>query len=98
MNSVMFFKSMWPEVKRNAALFVGMLMWLSQIVCYNSVCLGYMLGNLPLAKSSIISKEHVCEGIGQQALLRKVHFIVVCIYSFDLVIEGSLSSGQSKCS
>lgn len=24
MNSVMFFKSMWPEVKRNAALFVGM--------------------------------------------------------------------------
>ena len=23
MNAVMFFKSMWPEVKRNAALFVG---------------------------------------------------------------------------
>lgn len=46
MNSVMFFKSMWPEVKRNAALFVG-----------------YMLGNLPLAKSGIISKEHVCEAL-----------------------------------
>lgn len=24
MNAVLFFKSMWPEVKRNAALFVGM--------------------------------------------------------------------------
>ena len=26
MNAVMFFKSMWPEVKCNAALFVGELM------------------------------------------------------------------------
>lgn len=23
---------------------------------------GYMLGNLPLDKSSIVSKEHICEG------------------------------------
>jgi len=45
MNAVTFFKSMWPEVKCNAALFVG-----------------YMLGNLPLQKSGIVSKEHICEG------------------------------------
>lgn len=29
---------------------------------YTTWYLGYMLGNLPLEKSGIISKEHVCEG------------------------------------
>jgi hypothetical protein len=46
MNAVTFFKSMWSQVKANAALLVG-----------------YMLGNLPLEKSGIISKEHVCEAL-----------------------------------
>lgn len=46
MNAVTFFKSMWAEVKCNAALFVG-----------------YMLGNLPLDKSGLISKEHICEAL-----------------------------------
>jgi len=29
---------------------------------YVVIFVGYMLGNLPLQKSGIVSKEHVCEG------------------------------------
>ena len=89
MNAVTFFKSMWPEVKCNAALFVGKspdvtalqsLVPRSHISLHGDVTrtdlivnthfscrcvvifVGYMLGNLPLQKSGIVSKEHVCEG------------------------------------
>lgn len=63
MNAVTFFKSMWSQVKGNAALLVGKF----NIVSTNCMVmilfrLGYMLGNLPLEKSGMISKEHVCEG------------------------------------
>ena len=62
MNAVTFFKSMWSQVKANAALLVGKITVCSEH-CYNNfICLGYMLGNLPIEKSGIISKEHVCEG------------------------------------
>lgn len=32
------------------------------VALFVSICTGYMLGNLPVEKSGIISKEHVCEG------------------------------------
>ena len=56
MNAVTFFKSMWAEVKCNAALFVG-----------------YMLGNLPLDKSGLISKEHICEGMYPYSTCHQMH-------------------------
>jgi hypothetical protein len=46
MSCVQFFKSMWPEIRANAALFVG-----------------YLMGNLPKDKLSLVSKEHVCEAL-----------------------------------
>ena len=68
MNAVMFFKSMWPEVKCNASLFVGRSS-MHNVIClatlYYSSCnhSGFMLGNLPKEKAGLISKEHICEGI-----------------------------------
>ena len=71
MNAVMFFKSMWPEVKSNAALFVGKY---TQRVERRGEAgytkrdnllfepAGFMLGNLPKEKAGLISKEHICEG------------------------------------
>ncbi|KAL4234897.1 Mroh1p [Mactra antiquata] len=46
MGCVSFYKSMWSEIKSNAALFTG-----------------FLLGNLPEERQSIISKEHVCAAL-----------------------------------
>lgn len=46
MGCVSFYKSMWSEIKSNAALFTG-----------------FLLGNLPEEKQSVISKEHVCAAL-----------------------------------
>ena len=65
MNAVTFFKSMWSQVKANAALLVGKNIPENIVtIKLNSlfVNIGYMLGNLPKDKSGMISKEHVCEG------------------------------------
>jgi hypothetical protein len=64
MNAVTFFKSMWSQVKANAALLVGKNIYGNNVTIMESlfVNLGYILGNLPLEKSGMISKEHVCEG------------------------------------
>ncbi|XP_022082273.1 maestro heat-like repeat-containing protein family member 1 [Acanthaster planci] len=43
MANVGFFKSSWPDVRGNAAMFVG-----------------FLLGNLPEASHTLITKEHVC--------------------------------------
>ena len=56
-----------------------------------------MLGNLPHEKSSIISKEHVCEGIGITVIL-VIMLCCVHVYSFDIVAEGPYAISQGKCS
>ncbi|XP_033117617.1 maestro heat-like repeat-containing protein family member 1 isoform X2 [Anneissia japonica] len=43
MGNVSFFRSSWPEIRSNAAIFVG-----------------FLLGNLPKAQHSLITKDHVC--------------------------------------
>ncbi|XP_071959367.1 maestro heat-like repeat-containing protein family member 1 [Antedon mediterranea] len=43
MGNVSFFRSTWPEIRSNAAIFVG-----------------FLLGNLPKAQHSLITKDHVC--------------------------------------
>ncbi|XP_038067311.1 maestro heat-like repeat-containing protein family member 1 isoform X2 [Patiria miniata] len=43
MANVGFFKSSWPDIRGNAAMFVG-----------------FLLGNLPEASHTLITKEHVC--------------------------------------
>lgn len=64
MNAVMFFKSMWSEVKCNAALFVGMSLYtpVPRLQLKYQCTTGFMLGNLPKEKAGLISKEHICEG------------------------------------
>ena len=63
MAAVQFFRSVWPEIRCNAALFVGRINY-NVMTCNNNnnAYLGYMMGNLPKTKSNIVSKEHVCEG------------------------------------
>ncbi|XP_033626005.1 maestro heat-like repeat-containing protein family member 1 isoform X2 [Asterias rubens] len=43
MGNVSFFKSSWPDIRGNAAMFAG-----------------FLLGNLPEASHTLITKEHVC--------------------------------------
>ncbi len=43
MGNVSFFKSSWPDIRSNAAMFAG-----------------FLLGNLPEASHTLITKEHVC--------------------------------------
>ena len=45
MGNVSFFKSSWPDIRGNAAMFAG-----------------FLLGNLPEASHTLITKEHVCGG------------------------------------
>lgn len=40
---------------------------------------GYILGNLPLEKSGIISKEHVCEGECSKQGMECVNFYGLCV-------------------